>query len=386
VAVLKEELRAAGLAAGLDVVRVAGAEPFESTRVDLERRREQGLHGGMAFTYRNPCRSTTPERSLPGARSLVVGARAYRSDAELDDQPAAGSPAGRVCRSAVRDEYVELRKGLTVIADQLRRGGFSARVVADDNALVDRAAAYRAGIGWWGKNTLIILPGHGSWFVLGSVITDAELEHDEGPVQDRCGSCSRCMPACPTGALIAPGVLDARRCLAWVLEAPGPIPPELRKAVGDRVYGCDECQVVCPPNRAAGMRRRRLGSRPHGPSSPDGPSSPNGPSNPPGPSSSHEVPVHIGIARPDLVGMVLASDEELMSRFGHFYLAGRDLDLLRRNALVALGNVGRGEDPNVERALLAGLASEKPLLKEHAAWAAAELGRHDLLAVAGEGQ
>lgn len=376
VAVVKEELRATGLAAGLDLVRVAGAEPFESTRVDLEQRREQGLHGGMAFTYRNPCRSTSPERSLPGARSLVVGARAYRSDteAETDGQPSGDRPAGRVCRSAVRDEYVELRKGLTAIADQLRREGFNARVVADDNALVDRAAAYRAGIGWWGKNTLIILPGHGSWFVLGSVITDAEIEHDQGPVQDRCGSCSRCMPACPTGALIAPGVLDARRCLAWVLEAPGPIPPELRKAVGDRVYGCDECQVVCPPNRAAGMRRQRLDSHPHGPSSLHGHS------------SSPGVPVRLGTARPDLVGMVLASDEELMTRFGHFYLAGRDPDLLRRNALVALGNVGRGEDPSVELALTAGLTSEKPLLREHAAWATAELGRHDLLAVAGEGQ
>lgn len=351
---LKEEIRAAGLAAGLDVVRVGAAEPFDSTKADIEQRRNAGLNGGMAFTYRNPERSTTPDRALPGARSLVVGARAY--SAHVPETPHA-RPRGRVCRSAAQDEYAELRRSLGVIADLLREAGFRTRVVADDNALVDRAAAFRAGIGWWGKNTLIILPGKGSWFVLGSVITDAALEPDAGPEPDHCGTCSRCLPACPTGALVAPGVLDARRCLAWVLEAPGPIPVELRRAVGDRVYGCDECQVVCPPNRAADMRRARTSGR----------------------VSAGAAAEEVEAARPDLVQMVVASDGELMARFGHFYLAGRNPDLLRRNALVALGNVGRGDDPEVERALTVSLAGSSELLKEHAAWAATELGREDLL-------
>jgi epoxyqueuosine reductase len=358
---LTEDLRSIGLAAGLDLVRVTGAEPFEDTRAVLEERRELGLHGGMNFTYRNPRRSTTPGAAVPGARSLVVGARGYesREDQPVELRPRSGSPSGRVCRSAVRDEYARLRAGLGEIACRLRDEGYQARVVADDNALVDRAAAHRAGIGWWGKNTLIIVPGLGSWFVLGSVITDAALVADHGPVDDHCGPCTRCMPACPTGAIVAPGVLDARRCLAWLLEAGGSIPREFRPAVGNRIYGCDECQVVCPPNRAAAMRRQRL----------EGPVAPPGVPREPADSA----------ATPDLAGIVLGSDQELMDRFGHFYLAGRDPDLLRRNALVALGNTARGDEPDVEPALVRGLGSAKPMVRTHAVWAAVRLGRHDLL-------
>jgi epoxyqueuosine reductase len=249
-----------------------------------------------------------------------------------------------------------LRAGLEAVSSRLREAGYKSRIVADDNALVDRAAAHRAGIGWWGKNTLIILPGMGSWFVLGSVLTDALLARDDGPISDRCGPCSRCMPACPTGALVAPGVLDARRCLAWLLEAPGPLPRELREAVGDRVYGCDECQVVCPPNRAASLRRVRLSA---------GAGAAGGIEGPP--------------ERPDLIEMVVSDDAALMSRFGHFYLAERDPALLRRNALVALGNVGSGSDPRVVEALRVALSHANPLVRGHAVWAAGRLGRADLL-------
>jgi epoxyqueuosine reductase len=347
---LAERLRAAGLAAGLDVVRLARADPFENVRHDLEERKALGLNGGMAFTYRKPERSTTPAQSLPGARTLVVAARSYLGDSE--DASSSGEAAGRIAKSAARDEYVLLRTGLRAMASILRAHRYRTRVLADDNALVDRAAAHRAGIGWWAKNTLIILPGAGSFFVLGSVLTDADLPVDEGPVGDRCGRCTRCMPACPTGALVAPGVLDARRCLSWLLEAPGPIPPELRQAVGNRVYGCDECQDVCPPNRAVVMRRGRAAGEAAQPA------------------ASTSV---------DLVEMVLAGDEELMARFGHFYLADRDPALLRRNALVALGNVASGDDPRVATALGSGLSSPNALVRAHAVWAAARLGRSDLL-------
>ena len=126
--------------------------------------------------------------------------------------------------------------------------GWRARVVADDNALVDRAAAERAGLGWFGKNSNILLPGAGSWFLLGSVVTDAPLP-TAAPVGDGCGSCRRCLSACPTGALVGPGVLDARRCLAWLLQATGVFPFEFRVALEGRIYGCDDCQDVCPANR-----------------------------------------------------------------------------------------------------------------------------------------
>src|SRR5207237_9752457 len=158
--------------------------------------------------------------------------------------------SGVVARDARSDHYGALRAASGVLADELRAEGWKARVLCDDNALVDREAAFRAGLGWYGKNTNLLLPGRGSWFVLGSVVTDAPLEASATPVADGCGSCQRCLPACPTGALVAPGVLDARRCLAHLVQAPGSFPVELRAALGDRLYGCDDCQDACPEDQA----------------------------------------------------------------------------------------------------------------------------------------
>ncbi len=158
-----------GLRAGLCAVGVTTAGVFEGTRSDLVERKRHGLDGGMQFTYRNPDRSTDPGRILPGARSLVVGAWSYRHE-----EPPAGAvrvppgrPAGQVARYARRDHYASLREALGVVACALRERGWRRPVVCDDNALVDRAAAHRAGLGWFGKNSLLLLPGLGSWFVLG---------------------------------------------------------------------------------------------------------------------------------------------------------------------------------------------------------------------------
>ena len=212
----------------------------------------------MQFTYRNPDRSTDPGRILAGARSLVVGAWGYRraepATASLSDRP-----AGTVARYARRDHYgVPPHRPGPDRRPAAWPTGWRARVVVDDNALVDRAAAHRAGLGWFGRNTLLLLPGLGSWFVLGSVVTDAPLvpTPPAGPSDpaEGCGSCRRCMTACPTGALVADGVLDAGRCLAWLVQAPGTFPVEFREALGDRIYGCDDCQQVCPdqPGRPTG--------------------------------------------------------------------------------------------------------------------------------------
>src|SRR5204862_1872140 len=145
--------------------------------------------------------------------------------------PPPEGPAGRVARYAWTDHYAALRDALRVVATRLKGDGWRAVVVVDDNSLVDREAATRAGLGWYGKNTNVLLPGRGSWFVLGSVITDAPLPAATERAADGCGSCRRCLPACPTGALVAPGVLDARRCLAALVQAPGPFPVELRVAL-----------------------------------------------------------------------------------------------------------------------------------------------------------
>jgi epoxyqueuosine reductase len=337
-----EALRAAGRSAGLDVVEVATAEPFLAVRRDLEERKAEGLHGGMAFTYRQPDRSTDPSRALPDAAALVVGARGYLAEVAVDVAP---PRAGRVARYAWEDHYAHLKTGLKAVAAVLKENGWRARVLADDNAMVDRAAAHRAGIGWWGKNANLLLPGAGSWYVLGGVVTDAPLAPSAGPVADQCGSCRRCLDGCPTGAITAPGVVDARRCLSWLLQAEGSFPLEHRVALGDRIYGCDDCQEVCPPNRRARPR-----------------------------SASGEEQPWI-----ELVALLDPDDAVVLAQAGRWYIPKRDVRYVRRNALVVLGNVGDPADPETAALLARYLGDPDPMLRGHAVWAARRLGREDLL-------
>jgi epoxyqueuosine reductase len=346
-------MTAAGHAAGLDVMAVTTAEPFPDTRRHLETRKAAGLHGGMQFTYRDPARATDPQRALPGARALVVGARSYRRSrpAGPGRDPDAAGPLGQVARYSWNDHYAPLRSGLGAVAGLLESRGWQARVLVDDNALVDRAAAVRAGLGWYGKNTVVLLPGRGSWFVLGSVVTDAPLAASvEEPVPDGCGGYRRCLDGCPTGALVEPGVLDARRCLAWLLEAPGVFPVEYREALGARIYGCDDCQEVCPPNRLVD-RRQPVATAEGG--------------------SEAEI---------DLLDLLESSDQEILERVGRWYIPGRQPRYVRRNALVALGNVGDGGDRRTTDCLRRAAADPDPIVREHAVWAARRLGRPDLVA------
>lgn len=343
VAVPVSALRAVGEAAGLIAVGVTGVEPFTEARRALDERKAAGFDAGMSFTYKNPARSTEPTRLLRDARSLVVGAFPY-AGGDLAE-PAEGRPHGQVARYATDDHYAALRHALGAIADVLRDAGHRAAVFADDNALVDRAAAVRAGLGWSGKNANVLVPGHGSWVVLGAVVTDADLPVDT-PVDDGCGSCRRCLDGCPTGAIVAPGVVDARRCLAWMVQAHGTFPVEHRVALGGRIYGCDDCQEVCPPSRR-------------------------------GPEGSEGVPATA--AWVDLLDLLDASDDELMARHGRWYVPKRDPRYLRRNALVALGNVATPGDPEVVRRLTALAAGDDDLLAEHARWAL------DRLAIRGPG-
>lgn len=355
-----EVLAATGRAAGLDVVGACGAEPFDDTRQVIEERRREGLAGSMQFTYRNPARSTDPAATLPGARTLVVGACSYHRDAPA--APSGRGPVGAVARYVWADDQDRLLAGLAAMADRLHQGGHRAVVVSDQNHLVDRAVAHRAGLGWFGKNANLLLPGHGSWFVLGTVITDAGPDDLTGlpaatRVPDGCGSCERCLPACPTGAIVAPGVVDARRCLSWTLQATGSFPPDQREALGDRLYGCDECQDVCPPNRRE-QHRAAPGGR--------------GERVPEGDAERAWVP---------LLELLAATDSELLDRHGRWYVARRDPVHLRRNALVVLGNVGDGADPQVGAALADALAHPRPLVRAHAVWAARRLGCDDLLSL-----
>ena len=194
----------------------------------IHQRIDGGLHDGMGFTFRNPERSTDPDRAVPGARSVIVAARSYLTD--QDPEPAATGPQARVGRYAWVDHYAPLRTGLRAVAKSIRRADERAVAFADDNSMVDRAIAHRAGLGWFGKNANLLLPGVGSWFVLGSIVTTAAYEPTAAPVADGCGTCTRCIYGCPTGAIIAPGMIDAGRCLSWILQKPGTIPLEWREA------------------------------------------------------------------------------------------------------------------------------------------------------------
>jgi epoxyqueuosine reductase len=353
------ELRSLAREHGIEHLGVAPAGVLYRARQALVERRAAGLDGGMEFTYRNPQRSTDPGRAVPGARSIVVAARSYLAD---EEPPRPSGAQARVARYAWVDHYAPLRAGLQAIARRLRAAGERAIAFADDNAVVDREVAYLGGLGWFGKNANLLVAGAGSWFVLGSVVTTAgyEAEVPAAPVGDGCGACTRCIERCPTGAIVAPGIIDARRCLAWVLQRPGSIPVELRPAVGDRMYGCDDCQEVCPPTIRLGRRHRRaLGDLA---------------------AEARGTEDRAGVAQAgleawvDVLDLLDADDEMLLRNHGRWYISGRDPRWLRRNALVVLGNVGDRSDTRTVATLARYRHGDDEVLAEHARWASGRLG------------
>jgi epoxyqueuosine reductase len=332
---LRRRVEAVAQGSGLDRVGFAGTEAFPEVESSMRRRIENGMSATLGFTYRDPATATAPMLSFPWGRTLVVGAWAYLPESGSPDlDPESNMPTGRVSRVSAGDGYEPLRRGLEEIAGLLRTEGYRAEILCDDNRLVDRAAAVRAGLGWWGKNTMVLIPGIGPWAVIGSVITNAELVPDQ-PLDRDCGACSACLPACPTGALAAPGVLDAERCLAAWAQRPGLVPAGYRISMGDRLYGCDDCLVACPP----GGRLLKRTIEPGG--------------------------------RFDLRSILQASDQTLLARFGHWFIPNRDPGIVRRNALIAAGNSSSREIiPHV--ALYAGHPDW--VLRAHAAWALTRIG------------
>jgi epoxyqueuosine reductase len=312
---------------GLDVVGSAPAEAYEETERHIRERRARGLFADMRFTMARPEISCHPERLLAGARSVVSAALCYY---ELGPEPAPGE--GRLPRYTWRDGYADLRERLEELG---RRLGGSYRVLVDSNEHVDREAAVRAGVAFYGKNTMAITRKFGSWVVLGTLVTDRELEPT--PVLELdCGSCRLCIDACPTGALDEPGELDATKCLSYWTQAPAAIPEEYRTDLGDQVYGCDICQDVCPWNRGVEKRRRDDELR------------------------EDSTPTI------SLRAWLDADGDELVSELERLYVPRNDARWLRRNALVAAGNVGGPElAPIVERYA----ESADPVLRDAAEWA-----------------
>ena len=318
------ELSRLGEELGLDAIGAAPVAAYVETERHIRERRERGLFADMQFTMARPEVSCHPETLLAGARTVVSAALCYYAPAP--EQP---EGTGRLPRYTWRHAYADLREKLDALGRAL---GGEYRVLVDENDHVDREAAARSGVGFYGKNTLLITRRHGSWVVLGTLVTDATLDATP-PLGAGCGECRLCIEACPTGALDEPGVLDATRCLSYWTQSRAPIPAEYRAPLEDRVYGCDICQDVCPWNR--GIEKRRA-DEPH------------------------------GEAFVSLVDWLEADDADLRARYDRLYFPRNDPRFLRRNALVAAGNVG-GER---ERAAVAAYAdSDDELLREHATWA-----------------
>lgn len=338
---LEGQIKAEGRRLGLDLVGIAAAEPFTAEAAILTVR--------GALGYRSPLEEadaalrTEPERLLPGARSIIaVGLNYYQPD----DLPAEGGLRGRLSRYARgRVDYHRLLRGrLEALGEYLQRRVPGARVQmhVDTGPPLDRAVAVRAGLGWYGKHAQLITRGYAAWVFLGELLTDAALSPDRA-VAGTCGVCQRCIVACPTGAIVAPGVIDASRCLSAVTQQKGYLPRTLRRAMGTRIFGCDDCLDACPHN----VRAR--------------------------PAALSELAVNPEVGGyPELASLLTMTRGQFKRWFAAGAAGWRGKTVLQRNAVVVLGNSG---DPRALPLLLTALTDARPVLRGHAAWALAELVR-----------
>jgi epoxyqueuosine reductase len=353
---LKAELRAAARSQGFLACAVAAADPDPQARdVTLQRVRRGSFAGLPWFDEARVLRATDPQRTLPGARSVVLLAASYRNP----PPPRSGQALrGRVARYAWGRDYHRVlerraRPLLRLLAE--RRPGSRSRVLVDHGPLAERAYARAAGLAWQGKNTMVFTRGVGSYTFLAAILTTVELAPDSAATQS-CGTCARCLPACPTGALRSAYELVNDLCIAYhTIENRGPIPRELRARMGDWVFGCDVCQDACPVNDAR-PEQNRSGEAEQG--------------------LPEFAAADEADAFPDLVELLAIDEPEFHRRFaGRPILRAKYAGLLR-NVCVALGNLGeRTAVPALARAL----DHDEPLVRGHAAWALGRLGAADVL-------
>jgi epoxyqueuosine reductase len=318
-------LRTAAVARGAASFGVTAASPFTEARQKLVAHRALGLSGPLRFTYDEPDTATDVSASFPWARSIVVFAYDYLS--RTTSPSTAGATVGRF---ATVNGYQPLNEIAMGLRDEMWEAGYRAEVLIDDNRMVDRSAAARAGVGWIGKSTMILAPGHGPWLLIGSVVTDAELEPTT-PMIRGCGSCVACVPACPTAA-ITPEGLDASKCISTWLQTPGSLPHWIRPHIGRRIYGCDDCLTSCPPGQPA------LAKTSSEPSS------------------------------LDFDELLTTDDKSLLERFEWWYVPRRDPRYIRRNTLVAAGN---SRESAALPAIREHAKHRSSMIRSHAVWALA---------------
>lgn len=341
---LREQIRRKAHELGFDECRFTTADP-PARAAYLDQWLGMGRHGTMQWLAASAERRKQPCRVLLGARTVIVVAVSYGSrEPDLPPMEAA-NPVGQVARYARATDYhrwmgERLRK-LAAYVVSAGPPGTRALGYVDAGPVLERELAERAGVGFVGKHTNLISRRWGNWLLLGEVLTTCPLPPDP-PERNRCGQCTRCLAACPTGAIVAPFELDARLCISYLtIELRGPIPEPLRAAIGNRIFGCDDCLAVCPWNRFAqeGKLMRQFARK--------------------------------DLGAPDLKELLMLDEGEFRRRFGGTPLARAKLRGLRRNVCVALGNVG---DASCRPLLQAAAKDPDPLVAEHALWALRRLG------------
>jgi epoxyqueuosine reductase len=347
---LTSELKRQARELGFCAVGVTDAEPFSEAEVAAANRTQQGLMDGLSWW--NEVRahaSADPRRATPDARSVIALAFPYPQDSSSPSgggQGGGSGPRGRIAAYALGRDYHEvLLERMQPLLAMLRERGHVAKTYVDHGWMLDRAAATRAGLGWLGKNSNLLVPGVGSNVLLAEIVTSAELEPDQ-PLKKTCGSCDACMRICPTGALIEPGVLDNRRCISfWTIEHRGVIPLEMRPLIGDWIFGCDLCQEICPVNvRPRAAEPDAMALKAFGPTID---------------------------ARPRLEELLALNEDGFRARFRNTAVWRSRRSGLLRNVCIALGNIAdRASVP----ALATALDDADPLVRGHAAWALGRLG------------
>ena len=338
---LKKQITEYAVQCGFDLVRITRAGEFAQDRDAALTRIKSGQMDGLPwYTESRVRRGADPQTLLPGARSIICLGLSY-----LDDETQTAS-GGKVARYAsVKDYHRAMKRRMKALVRGLEErleSSIKAKWYVDDGPMLDRAAAARSGLGWFGKSTNIITPSHGSWVLLGQVITDLDLEPDPA-LQKACGACVRCIDDCPTGAIVAPFIVDNARCISYqTIENRGVIPLDMRPLIGDWVFGCDICQDVCPVNRKA-----------------EKPLQPIQKAEAVGPSG-----------KLDLAELLALSEGEFRARFqGTSIMRAKRVDM-QKNACVALGN---NRDTAGVPALVSALKNAEPLVRGHAAWALGQM-------------
>jgi epoxyqueuosine reductase len=340
---LRESVLAAARACGADAVRIAPADAQAWTQERLAASFERGDLQTWPYDERYAAAAADPRTLLAAARSVVCVAVAYATPSE---RPRRGR--GRVSNYAWSDDYHRrMRAMLAALAGELESLGATTAIACDTAPVAERAFAERAGVGWIGKHTNLIAPGLGSYVFLGEVITSLDLAPD-APLRKSCGTCTRCVTACPTGALRGDYTIDATRCISDLTQRTGPVPRELRPLIGTWVWGCDLCQDACPPTRRAPRAAASF------------------------------APLDEATRAPELAALLRLKSGEFKRRYARTAMGWRGAAVLRRNAAVAMGNaLDRAGVPALEEAVA---GDPHPLVRGHAAWALGRIGSPRALA------